>query len=94
MEYAEKGSLADMLRKGRLQRPDGSPDLIAIISCLQDIASGAWAQMLHACMLLPLLAPPPALLPITGCLQDIASGVAHTHHSLPFSCLTTTAACS
>jgi hypothetical protein len=41
MEYAEKGSLADALRVGRLKRPNGYPDLITVVSCLLDIASGA-----------------------------------------------------
>ena len=40
MEYAEKGSLADALRTGRLKRPGGFPELGVIIACLQDIASG------------------------------------------------------
>ena len=40
MEYAEKGSLADALRTGRLKRPNGLPELGVIIACLQDIASG------------------------------------------------------
>ena len=40
MEYAEKGSLADALRTGRLKRPGGFPELGIIIACLQDIASG------------------------------------------------------
>lgn len=40
MEYAEKGSLADALRTGRLKRPNGSPELGVIVACLQDIASG------------------------------------------------------
>ena len=40
MEYAEKGSLADALRTGRLRRPGGFPELGVIIACLQDIASG------------------------------------------------------
>jgi hypothetical protein len=41
MEYAEKGSLADLLRRGRLMLPDGSPNLLPIVCCLQDIACGA-----------------------------------------------------
>lgn len=40
MEYAEKGSLADALRTGRLKRSGGFPELGVIIACLQDIASG------------------------------------------------------
>ena len=40
MEYAEKGSLADALRTGRLRRQNGFPELGVIIACLQDIASG------------------------------------------------------
>ena len=43
MEYAEKGSLADALRTGRLKRPCGFPELGVIIACLQDIASGGLA---------------------------------------------------
>jgi hypothetical protein len=42
MEYAEKGTLADLVHKGRLKRPDGrSCDLFSAIACLTDIASGA-----------------------------------------------------
>lgn len=49
MEYAEKGSLADALRTGRLRRQNGFPELGVIIACLQDIASGrATAQL--ACL--------------------------------------------
>ena len=44
MEYAEKGSLADALRTGRLKRPGGFPELGVIIACLQDIASGELAD--------------------------------------------------
>lgn len=40
MEYAEKGSLADALRVGRLNKPNGLPDLANVLSCLTDIASG------------------------------------------------------
>lgn len=40
MEYAEKGSLADALRTGRLRKPNGLPDLSMVLSCLTDIASG------------------------------------------------------
>ncbi|CAL8462804.1 g2337 [Coccomyxa elongata] len=46
MEYAEKGSLADALRTGRLRRPNGLPDLSMVLSCLTDIASGM--EYLHA----------------------------------------------
>ena len=45
MEYAEKGSLADALRTGRLRRPSGFPELGVIIACLQDIASGMLTNM-------------------------------------------------
>ena len=55
MEYAERGSLADALRRGRLRRADsGTPNLAAIVQCMQDIASGvllplcAWL-MCHNC---------------------------------------------
>ena len=42
MEYAEKGSLADLLRRGKLMRPDGRCcDLFSALACLTDIASGA-----------------------------------------------------
>ena len=42
MEYAERGSLADSLRTGRLRRADnGLPNLACIVQCLQDIANGA-----------------------------------------------------
>lgn len=44
MEYAEKGSLADALRTGRLKRPNGLPELGVIIACLQDIASGVLSE--------------------------------------------------
>ena len=45
MEYAEKGTLADLVHKGRLKRPDGRGcDLFAAIACLTDIASGAQLQ--------------------------------------------------
>lgn len=40
MDYAERGSLADSLRGGKLRRADGAPDLAAIVQCLQDIANG------------------------------------------------------
>lgn len=41
MEYAERGSLADFLRRGRLRRADtGTPNLAATVQCLQDIANG------------------------------------------------------
>lgn len=40
MEYAEKGSLADAIRVGRLKGSNGFPDLQIVISCLLDIASG------------------------------------------------------
>ena len=41
MEYAERGSLADSLRRGRLRRADtGAPNLAAIVQCLQDVANG------------------------------------------------------
>jgi len=48
MEYCERGSLADALRSGRLRRPDtsGTPDMLAIIACLLDIASGM--EYLHS----------------------------------------------
>lgn len=49
MEYAEKGSLADALRTGRLKRPGGFPELGVIIACLQDIASGEGLVTLAAC---------------------------------------------
>ena len=45
MEYAEKGSLADALRTGRLRRSNGFPELGVIIACLQDIASGRPTNM-------------------------------------------------
>jgi hypothetical protein len=42
MEYAEKGSLADLLRRGRLMHPNGPGyDLLPVLACLTDIASGA-----------------------------------------------------
>jgi hypothetical protein len=42
MEYAQKGSLADVLRKGKLMRPDGQGcDPLQVLGCLIDIASGA-----------------------------------------------------
>ena len=42
MDYAERGSLADSLRTGRLRRADnGLPNLACIVQCLQDIANGA-----------------------------------------------------
>ena len=42
MDYAERGSLADSLRTGRLRRADnGAPNLACIVQCLQDIANGA-----------------------------------------------------
>ena len=41
MEYAERGSLADSLRRGRLRRADnGAPNLAIILQCLQDVANG------------------------------------------------------
>ena len=41
MEYAERGSLADSLRTGRLRRVgNGLPNLACIVQCLQDIANG------------------------------------------------------
>lgn len=40
MEYAEKGSLADALRVGRFNRPNGLPDISTVLSCLTDVASG------------------------------------------------------
>lgn len=51
MEYAEKGSLADALRVGRLRRPNGLPDLSMVLSCLTDIASGefSWPCTSLAC---------------------------------------------
>ena len=46
MEYAERGSLADALRRGRLRRADTeTPNLAAIVHCLQDVANGA-----HLCI--------------------------------------------
>ena len=46
MEYAERGSLADSLRTGRLRRADnGLPNLACILQCLQDIANGAPVQL-------------------------------------------------
>ena len=58
MEYAERGSLADSLRTGRLRRADsGLPDLACIVQCLQDLANGALslcAQMpSYKCKLAP-----------------------------------------
>ena len=47
MEYAEKGSLADALRMGRLKRPNGFPELGVIVACLQDIASGGPDSIRH-----------------------------------------------
>jgi hypothetical protein len=42
MEYAEKGSLADLLRRGKLMRADGRfCDMFSALACLTDIASGA-----------------------------------------------------
>jgi hypothetical protein len=42
MEYAEKGSLADLLQQGKLMRADGHGcDLLPALACLTDIASGA-----------------------------------------------------
>ncbi|EIE27156.1 kinase-like protein [Coccomyxa subellipsoidea C-169] len=46
MEYAEKGSLADALRVGRFNRPNGLPDISTVLSCLTDVASGM--EYLHA----------------------------------------------
>ena len=41
MEYAERGSLADLLRIGKLRRVDSeTPKLAIIVQCLQDIANG------------------------------------------------------
>ena len=49
MEYAERGSLADSLRRHRLLRANtGTPDLAVIVQCLQDIASGVLLPRLPA----------------------------------------------
>jgi hypothetical protein len=53
MEYAEKGSLADALRVGRLNKPNGLPDLANVLSCLTDIASGETFWIPHPSGLQP-----------------------------------------
>ena len=51
MDYAERGSLADSLRGGKLRRADGAPDLAAIVQCLQDIANGVRSSHVIIAML-------------------------------------------
>ncbi|KAK9842248.1 hypothetical protein WJX81_002584 [Elliptochloris bilobata] len=42
MEFCDRGSLSDMVRANRFRRkPDGEPDMSAILRCLIDVASGA-----------------------------------------------------
>lgn len=42
MEFCDRGSLSDMVRANRFRRkPDGEPDMSAILRCLIDVAAGA-----------------------------------------------------
>ena len=42
MEFCDRGSLSDMVRANRFRhKPDGEPDMSAILRCLIDVVAGA-----------------------------------------------------